>query len=66
MRESIRQTNCTGSAALSELAEILAAGLLRFRTRKSSPNLPCETDSPLDCEPVFGRDETGNFEGSEV
>ena len=51
---------------LTEIATILAAGLLRLRSRKSSPNSPSETDSPLDCEPVFGRDETGNFEGSEV
>jgi hypothetical protein len=64
MRESIRQTDCTGSAPLSELAEILAAGLLRLRTRKSSPNLLSETDSPLDCDRVSGRDETSNFEGS--
>ena len=51
---------------LAEIATILAAGLLRLRSRKSSPNLPSETDSPLDCEQVFGRDETGNFEDSEL
>ena len=50
---------------LGEIATILAAGLLRLQTRKSSPNLPSETDSPLDCEGVFGGDETGNFEDSE-
>jgi hypothetical protein len=51
---------------LTEIATILAAGLLRLRSRKSSPNLLSETDSPLDCERVFGRDETGNFEDSEL
>jgi len=49
---------------LGEIATILAAGLLRLRCRKSSPNSPSETDSPLDCEPVFGRHKTGNFEDS--
>jgi hypothetical protein len=51
---------------LTEITSILAAGLLRLQSRKSSPNSPCETDSPLDCEPGFGRDETGNFEDSEL
>jgi hypothetical protein len=50
---------------LIEIATILAAGLLRLQSRKSSPNSPSETDSPLDCRRVFGSDETGNFEGSE-
>jgi hypothetical protein len=50
---------------LTEIATILAAGLLRLRSRKSSPNSPSETDSPLDCEQVFGRDETGKFKDSE-
>ncbi len=51
---------------LIEIASILAAARLRLESRKSSPNSPCETDSPLDCEPGFGRDETRKFEGSEV
>jgi hypothetical protein len=51
---------------LTEITSILAAGLLRLRGRKSSPNSPPETDSPLDCEPVFGGDETDNFEVSEL
>ena len=50
---------------LTEIAAILAAGLLRLQSGKSSRNLPVEADSPLDCEPVFGRDETGNFKDSE-
>jgi hypothetical protein len=51
---------------LTEIANILAADLLRFRNRKSSPNSLSESDSPLDCERVFGSDETRKFEGSEV
>ena len=51
---------------LVEIATILALGLQRLSERKSSPNSPSETDSPLDCEPVFGRDETGNFKDSQV
>jgi hypothetical protein len=50
---------------LGEIAAILAAGLLRLQSRKSSPNSPSETNSPLDCVRVFGRDETGNFKDSE-
>jgi hypothetical protein len=50
---------------LTEIATILAAGLLRLRSRKSSPNSPSETDSQLDCERVFSGDETGNFKDSE-
>jgi len=38
MRESIRQANCTDGTPFSELAEILAAGLLRLQSRKSSQN----------------------------
>jgi len=51
---------------LIEIATILAAGLLRLRSRKSSPNSPLETDSPLDCEPVFCRHDAGKFEDSEL
>jgi hypothetical protein len=51
---------------LEEISAILAAGLLRLRSRKSSPNSPSETDSPLDCERIFGRHETGKFEDSEL
>ena len=47
---------------MEEVSAILAAGLLRLRSRKSSPNSPSETDSPLDCERVFCRHVTGNFE----
>jgi hypothetical protein len=49
---------------LVEIATILALGLQRLSERKSSPNSPSETDSPLDCERPFCRHETGNFEDS--
>ena len=35
---------------VGEIAAILAAGLLRLQSRKSSPNLPAPSDSSLDCE----------------
>jgi hypothetical protein len=35
---------------LTEIATILAAGLLRLRSRKSSPNLPAPGDVSLDCK----------------
>jgi hypothetical protein len=50
------------SERLETVANLLAAGLLRLRSRKSSPNSPTEADSPLDCERVFGRHETGKCE----
>ena len=64
MAQPIRSADRT-STHLTEIAEILALGLQRHIARKSSLNSPPETDSPLDCERVFGRDETGNFEESE-
>jgi hypothetical protein len=51
---------------LIEIATILAAGLLRLQSQKSSLNSPLETDSPLDCEQVYCRHETGKFEDSEL
>ena len=35
---------------VGEIAAILAAGLLRLQSRKSSSNLPAPSDSSLDCE----------------
>ena len=35
---------------VGEIGAILAAGLLRLQSRKSSPNLPAPSDSSLDCE----------------
>ena len=56
----------SGADRLGEISALLAAGLLRLQSRKSSPNSPSEIDSPLDCERVFCRHETGNFEDSEL
>ena len=50
---------------LTEIAAILAAGLLRLQSRKSSPNFPLQADSSLDCERVFGGDVGGDFEDSD-
>ena len=47
---------------LSEIATILAAGLLRLRARKSSPNSTVKADSSLDCETHSGGDEVGKVE----
>jgi hypothetical protein len=52
------------SDGLETVANLLAAGLLRLRSRKSSPNSPSEADSPLDCEGVLCRHENGKFEDS--
>ena len=41
---------------LTEIAAILAAGLLRLQSRKSSQNLPALGDSSLDCEGNSGGD----------
>ena len=47
---------------LSELAAILAAGLLRLQSRKSSPNLKGTSDSSLDCEGNSGGDVAAEIE----
>jgi hypothetical protein len=49
---------------LTEIATILGAGLLRLQSRKSSPNLPAQSDSPLDCEGNSGGDVTAEVEVS--
>ena len=49
---------------LSEIAAILAAGLLRLNSRKSSPNSPAPGDSLLDCEGSIGGDEAVAIEVS--
>jgi hypothetical protein len=41
---------------VGEIAAILAAGLLRLQSRKSSPNSPAARDSSLDCEGIAGGD----------
>lgn len=61
-------TQSTDSVAsrerLGEIATILTAGLLRLKTRKSSPNSPTQGESLLDCEGPFGGDETVEIEVS--
>jgi len=47
---------------LGEIAAILAAGLLRLQSRKSSPNLPAPGDSSLDCEGNSGGDVAAEIE----
>jgi hypothetical protein len=49
---------------LGEIATILAAGLLRLQSRKSSPNLPALGDSSLDCEQLSGGDVAGKVESA--
>ena len=44
------------SSRFKEAAAILAAGLLRLQSRKSSPNSPPLGDSSLDCEGNSGGD----------
>ena len=41
---------------LETVANILAAGLLRLQSRKSSPNSTVDVDSSLDCEQHSGGD----------
>jgi hypothetical protein len=47
--QSRRMSNAP-SHELNEIAEILAAGLLRLMVRKSSPNSLINRDNPLDFE----------------
>ena len=47
---------------LTEIAAILAAGLLRLQRRKSSPNLQAARDSSLDCERHSRGDVAGKVE----
>ena len=49
---------------LTEIAAILAAGLLRLQRRKSSPNLQAARDSSLDCERHSRGDVAGKVEVS--
>jgi hypothetical protein len=49
---------------LDLLATILAGGLLRLQSRKSSPNLPALGDSSLDCEQLSGGDVAGKVESA--
>ena len=49
---------------LTEIAAILATGLLRLQSRKSSPNSTVKGDSSLDCERRSGGDVAGKVEVS--
>jgi hypothetical protein len=49
---------------LTEIAVILAAGLLRLSSRKSSQNSTVDADSSLDCERHSGGDVAGKGEVS--
>jgi hypothetical protein len=52
MRQDVRER----PQYLDEITTILAAGLLRLQSRKSSRNLPVLGDSSLDCEGNSGGD----------
>ena len=52
----------TDAENLSLLAAILAAGLLRLSSRKSSSNFPPPRDSSLDCEGNSGGDVAAEIE----
>jgi hypothetical protein len=49
---------------LTEIATILAAGLLRLQSQKSSQNSTVGADSSLDCGRQSGGDVTGGVEVS--
>jgi len=51
---------------LTEIAAILAAGLLRLQSQKSSPNLATPTESPLDCAGNSGGDVAAKIEISRL
>jgi hypothetical protein len=48
--------------SILEVAAILAAGLMRLSSRKSSQNLPPLDESPLDCEGNSGGDVAAEIE----
>jgi hypothetical protein len=50
--------------SIQEIAALLAAGLLRLSSRKSSPNLPALDESPLDCAGGFRGDVAAEIETS--
>jgi hypothetical protein len=49
---------------IGEIAAILATGLLRLQSRKSSQDSTVEADSSLDCERHSGGDVAGEVEVS--
>lgn len=51
MKEPIRQSDCIAANAVAELAEILAAGLMRLEARKSSRMSDVSGESSLHFTP---------------
>jgi hypothetical protein len=49
MSNALHADLMTGPERLDEIAEILAAGLMRLRARQSSPLFPHSGESSLDC-----------------
>jgi hypothetical protein len=49
MQNAIRANQLSAGERLDEIAEILATGLMRLRSRKSSPISACTGESSLDC-----------------
>jgi len=49
MTNALQPQHLTASERLDELAEILAAGLMRLRARQSTPLSLAPGDSSLDC-----------------
>jgi hypothetical protein len=66
IRHSWRMPFVDSSDHLAEIAAILAAGLLRLQSRKSSPNLATPTESPLDCAGNYGGDVIAKIEISRL
>jgi hypothetical protein len=56
------QTSADNSGRLTEISDILAAGLLRLRDRKSSLISMANPENPLDFEPGQNGDVSCEFE----
>jgi hypothetical protein len=61
MSNPLRPDLMTPAERLDEIAEILSAGLMRLRARKSSPLFPDHGESSLD----FSPDQRGHAPGKE-
>jgi hypothetical protein len=61
MHNAIRADRLSAAERLDEISEILAAGLMRLRARKSSPLSPDHGESSLD----FSPDQGGHAPGKE-
>ena len=60
----MRSAPCDHADHVQEVAAILAAGLMRLSSRKSSQNLPPLDESPLDCAGHSGGDVAAEIETS--